>query len=561
MIDTAMRSIEQENKRLKDILPKNFARPELDKRRLGEVVDLFTNIQMIEHGNSKGILGRTYEYCLSKFAEQEGKLADTYSAYTEGTLEDQKGFCEVVDREKIEQQDYILTPGRYVGIEEQKDDGEPFEEKMGRLTKELSELFAQSHKLEAEIRERLGRLGMKYELVELGKLCNNIVIDGTPKSTFLDYYNGGITWLNTKEVHFNRIYKTEKTISNLGLQNSTAKWIPSNCIIIAMYGATAGNVAINLIPLTTNQACCNLEIDERKADYRCIYYCLKACHMKLSSLANGGAQQNLNLKLIRNFMIALPSLQIQSDIADIVWSIDNKIELNNKINENLRQQVTEIYKSWYKDFSRAANLPLVETEFGLIPQEWRYALLGDLCKSISIAHKFDKDKLVFLNTGDIENGRFFHSNYMAVEDMPVQAKKTIAPGDILYSEIRPINRHFAYVNFPAEDYVVSTKLMVIRANGFDTRRLYHFLASKDILSELQMQAESRSGIFPQIRFDNVSKLPILIADKEIETAFIALLHTVYDQIEHNNCENEKLAALRDTLLPKLMNGEIELDGI
>ena len=73
-----MRSIEKENKRLKDILPKNFARPELDKRRLGEVVDLFTNIQMIEHGSSKDILGRTYEYCLSKFAEQEGKLAGEF---------------------------------------------------------------------------------------------------------------------------------------------------------------------------------------------------------------------------------------------------------------------------------------------------------------------------------------------------------------------------------------------------------------------------------------------------------------------------------------------------
>ena len=75
-IDEAMRSIEKENKRLKDILPKNFARPELDKRRLGEVVDLFTNIQMIEHGNSKDILGRAYEYCLSKFAE--GKLAGEF---------------------------------------------------------------------------------------------------------------------------------------------------------------------------------------------------------------------------------------------------------------------------------------------------------------------------------------------------------------------------------------------------------------------------------------------------------------------------------------------------
>lgn len=75
VIDEAMRSIEKKNKRLKDILPKNFARPEPDKCRLGDVVDLFTNIQMIEHGNSKDILSRTYECCLSKFSEQEGKLA------------------------------------------------------------------------------------------------------------------------------------------------------------------------------------------------------------------------------------------------------------------------------------------------------------------------------------------------------------------------------------------------------------------------------------------------------------------------------------------------------
>lgn len=78
IIDEAMRAIEKENKRLKDILPKNFARPELDKRRLGDVVDLFTNIKMVDAGSSRDILGRTYEYCLSKFAEQEGKLAGEF---------------------------------------------------------------------------------------------------------------------------------------------------------------------------------------------------------------------------------------------------------------------------------------------------------------------------------------------------------------------------------------------------------------------------------------------------------------------------------------------------
>ena len=90
------------------------------------------------------------------------KIADTYNAYVDGTLVDVKGFCTVVDTEKIAEQDYILTPGRYVGVEESEDDGEPFEEKMARLTSELSDLFVQSHKLEAEIKEKLGAIG--YEI-------------------------------------------------------------------------------------------------------------------------------------------------------------------------------------------------------------------------------------------------------------------------------------------------------------------------------------------------------------------------------------------------------------
>ena len=402
VIDDAMRAIEKENKRLKDILPKNYARDELDKRRLGNVVDLFTNIKMIEHGTDKDILGRTYEYCLSKFAEQEGKragefytpscvvrtlvevlqpfsgrvfdpccgsggmfvqsadfvnhhagnignlsiygqdanpttrkmalmnlsirgleadlgnynadsfhndlhpqlkadfimanppfnlsdwndgslngdqrwkyglppsgnanfawmqhmihhlspngkiglvlangslssqsggegdirrkiveddlvegiiamptqlfyttqipvslwfisrnkkqksktlfidarkmgtmisrknremmsndiaqIAATFSAFHNGTLEDVKGFCAVVTTADIAKQDYILTPGRYVGIEEQEDDGEPFDEKMARLTGEISVLWKRSHELEDEIRQRLGAIGFE----------------------------------------------------------------------------------------------------------------------------------------------------------------------------------------------------------------------------------------------------------------------------------------------------------------------------------------------------------------------------------------------------------------
>lgn len=94
--------------------------------------------------------------------EDIAKIADTFSAFQDGTLEDQKGFCAVATTEDIAKQDYILTPGRYVGIEDQQDDGEPFDEKMTRLTSELSEMFARSHELEDEIREKLGEIG--YEI-------------------------------------------------------------------------------------------------------------------------------------------------------------------------------------------------------------------------------------------------------------------------------------------------------------------------------------------------------------------------------------------------------------
>ena len=90
------------------------------------------------------------------------KLADTFTAFQEGILEDVKGFCAVADLQEIEKQDFILTPGRYVGIEEAPDDGEPFEEKMTRLTSELSGMFAKSHELEEEIRKKLGAIG--YEI-------------------------------------------------------------------------------------------------------------------------------------------------------------------------------------------------------------------------------------------------------------------------------------------------------------------------------------------------------------------------------------------------------------
>lgn len=175
----------------------------------------------------------------------------------------------------------------------------------------------------------------EYDRIEIQHICSNICSGGTPKSTVEEYYGGTIPWLNTKEINFNRIYKTEKTITDEGLNNSSAQWIPAKSVIVAMYGATAGKTAITQIPLTTNQACCNLTIDSTKADYRFVFYALCNDYAYLASLANGGAQQNLNAQQIREFEIPYPSIEEQECIADILSSLDDKIELNRRINDNL----------------------------------------------------------------------------------------------------------------------------------------------------------------------------------------------------------------------------------
>ena len=122
---------------------------------LKQAYDLYKKVMKFQDGIDKISKG--------DFTDEDiKKLADTFTAFQEGKLEDEKGFCSVATLQDIEKQDYILTPGRYVGIEEKEDDGEPFEEKMDRLTKELSELFQKSHELEVQIKERLGAIG--YEV-------------------------------------------------------------------------------------------------------------------------------------------------------------------------------------------------------------------------------------------------------------------------------------------------------------------------------------------------------------------------------------------------------------
>ncbi len=190
----------------------------------------------------------------------------------------------------------------------------------------------------------------EWKNTTLSFACKTILTGGTPLTSIKEYYDSeDVAWLKTKEVNFNRITKTENYISYNGLANSSAKLIPINSIIVAMYGQgdTAGRVAINKIPLTTNQACCNLVIDENKADYNFIYYFLSNSYEELVARKTGSAQPNLNTKLIGGFPLLLPTLSEQTDIASILSSLDDKIDLLHRQNQTLEKMAETLFRQWF----------------------------------------------------------------------------------------------------------------------------------------------------------------------------------------------------------------------
>jgi type I restriction enzyme, S subunit len=181
--------------------------------------------------------------------------------------------------------------------------------------------------------------------------------------------------------------------------------------------------------------------------------------------------------------------------------------------------------------------------------DWKTVQVGEIADSISVTHSRKKEKLVFLNTSDVLLGKVLHQTYTDVCNWPGQAKKSIRRDDILLSEIRPANGRWAYIDFDPTDFVVSTKLMVIRAK-FDhvfPRFLYHFLTGAQTIEWLQHLAESRSGTFPQITFDQVAELQLSLPPRSDQEAIARFLDCIDGKIELNRKQRETLEAMSRTL--------------
>lgn len=396
---------------------------------------------------------------------------------------------------------------------------------------------------------------MEWKEVRLGDVCTRVCSGGTPKSTNLSYYGGEIPWLNTKEIDFNRIYSTEKTITDSGLNNSSAKWIVPNTVTVAMYGATAGKSCIVKVPMTTNQACCNLTINDEVADYEFVYYSLKNDYTTLASLANGGAQQNLNAQIIKDYVLKMPSLADQRRIASILSSLDRKIELNNKINADLEEMAQAVFKNWFVDFEPFKDGKFVDSELGMIPEGWKVGTLGDITKNKSAKVKERNDVKVLspVTTGELVLSEEYFTKQ--VFSSSIAKYKIVNKGDFAYNPARvnigSLGRNeFDFDGCVSPVYVVFSVLDGYE-NYFDLFRKTDFF--KDSVASLAI-----GGVRQSLSYDDLSSIEVIIPSENAVEEFNNLNNQMKKTIKANKLENSRLSTLRDTLLPRLMSGELEV---
>lgn len=384
----------------------------------------------------------------------------------------------------------------------------------------------------------------EWKKVKLGEICERVTSGGTPKANVSSYYNPPtIPWLKTKEVNYCRITETENYISEEGLKNSSAKLISPNSVIIAMYGQgdTAGRIAINKIPLATNQACCNLTIDKSKADYEFIYYQLCTLYDKLVSLKAGAAQPNLNARIIKNLEIIMPSLPIQHRIASILSRYDSLIENYQKQIKLLEEAAQRLYKEWFVDlhFPGHENTNIIDG----VPDGWEKKKLGDLAefkRGKTITKKEIIEGPIPVVAGGLEPAYYCNKSNTAERVITVSGSGANAGFTRMYFE-KVWASDCSFVDASTTPFL---------------HFVYCFLKdNKTTIDNLQKGAAQ-----PHVYAKDINSMSICIPIESVLTSFEGKASKYFDTISSFQSQIRLLTEARDRLLPKLMSGEINVES-
>lgn len=405
-------------------------------------------------------------------------------------------------------------------------------------------------------------------LVSLESICNRISSGGTPSRKNDAYFTNatsGHLWVKSKELLDCAIDNTEERITDDGLNNSSAKYYPVHTVLVAMYGANVGQLGWLRNPATANQAICGLVIDEKKADWRFVFYSLLLNRVDLTIQAQGAAQQNLNQDLIRQFLIDLPSLSMQRSVASILSAYDEQIENSQRRIKILESMARAIYREWFVNFrfSGHESIPRVQSTLGEIPQGWDVKVIQDFGKVITgktpskaNAANFGED-VQFLKTPDMHGNMFIleTNECLSTAGAASQANKTLPSGSICVSCIGTIG----VVSITTEECQTNQQInsIVLCSPAY---REYLFLRLKDARQALE-NLGSNGATMSNVNKSKFEKLEIVSPPLDLLTRYHEAVKPMFEQILMLSRQTQNLRRTRDLLLPRLLSGQINVEQI
>lgn len=383
----------------------------------------------------------------------------------------------------------------------------------------------------------------KWKVTTIGN-CSTVLGDGlhgTPKYTS----NGEYAFINGNNLREGKIIiKPDTKLVDEGEYRKYKKDLNERTVLVSING-TLGNVATyNGERVILGKSACYFNVVE-SCDVAFMKYVVSSPQFQqyLQSIATGTTIKNVSLKQMREYEFLIPDLETQKKIASVLKSLDDKIALNNKTNDNLEQQARLALNHWIEKHSE---------EYKMLPLS-DVATVNDDTYSPKEQWPFVK----YLDTSSITDGAITEIQYIvpSVDKLPSRARRKIITNDIVFSTVRPNQHHFGIIKLPVPNMLASTGFAVIRSKVKEicNELIYLRLTENSFIEAMQQLAEQSTSTFPSIKPSDLYQCKI---PYPVDSKLMKILESVFSMVAANQKENEALSQLRDILLPKLMTGEI-----
>ena len=380
---------------------------------------------------------------------------------------------------------------------------------------------------------------MEWKEVKIGDL-GQIITGKTPKTAIRENWGGKIPFLSPSDDMSNKTSPvTARTLTELGVAEVAKCLIPANSICVSCIGSDLGKVVKTDRELVTNQQI-NTIVPHSNIDSDFVYYLMCIVGKELNYISKTStAVPIINKSTFSDWDIVIPrEKEDQRHIASILSSLDRKIELNNKINADLEEMAQAIFKNWFVDFEPFKDGKFVDSELGMIPEGWKVGCLGDIAEITSGKRppKKSKDK-----TKELFIPLIGASDIMGFTS------------DVLYERpilvIGRVGTHGVVQRFQEKCWPSDNTLVI-------ESRYYNYVYQ--LLKGIDYSAINRGSTQPLITQTDVKNTDVIIAPENVLKEYESITSTLFSKHRANIKENSRLSTLRDTLLPRLMSGELEV---